>query len=576
MCGIACIFNIKQQTPQLRQKALTMAKRIRHRGPDWSGIYCGGSAILAHERLSIVDPQSGGQPLYTPDRKQILAVNGEIYNHRDIRAAFAGKYEFQTGSDCEVILALYRQYGIDFIERLSGIFAFALYDEERDEFLIARDPIGVIPLYIGHDADGTIYCASELKALEGFCEEYEPFLPGHYYWSREGEMRPWYKRDWTQFDTVKDNYTNRATNATRTCSPTGTDSEAYEAQTNAVRAALEDAVRRQLMSDVPYGVLLSGGLDSSVISAVAKLYADKRIEADGKQAAWWPQLHSFAVGLKGAPDLEKARIVADHIGTVHHEINYTIQEGLDAIRDVIYYIETYDVTTVRASTPMYLLARVIKSMGIKMVLSGEGADEIFGGYLYFHKAPTPQTFHEETVRKLSKLYMYDCLRANKSLSAWGVEGRVPFLDKEFLDVAMRLNPATKMCPGKEIEKKVVRDAFSSLLPESVAWRQKEQFSDGVGYSWIDTLKAVTAAAVSDEQMSHAAERFPINPPQNKEEYYYRTIFEEHFPSASAARSVPSVPSVACSTAEALAWDSAFKNLNDPSGRAVAGVHEAAY
>ncbi len=576
MCGIACIFNIKQQTPQLRQKALTMAKRIRHRGPDWSGIYCGGSTILAHERLSIVDPQSGGQPLYTPDRKQILAVNGEIYNHRDIRAAFAGKYEFQTGSDCEVILALYRQYGIDFIERLSGIFAFALYDEERDEFLIARDPIGVIPLYIGHDADGTIYCASELKALEGFCEEYEPFLPGHYYWSREGEMRPWYKRDWTQFDTVKDNYTNRATNATRTCSPTGTDSEAYEAQTNAVRAALEDAVRRQLMSDVPYGVLLSGGLDSSVISAVAKLYADKRIEADGKQAAWWPQLHSFAVGLKGAPDLEKARIVADHIGTVHHEINYTIQEGLDAIRDVIYYIETYDVTTVRASTPMYLLARVIKSMGIKMVLSGEGADEIFGGYLYFHKAPTPQAFHEETVRKLSKLYMYDCLRANKSLSAWGVEGRVPFLDKEFLDVAMRLNPATKMCPGKEIEKKVVRDAFSSLLPESVAWRQKEQFSDGVGYSWIDTLKAVTAAAVSDEQMSHAAERFPINPPQNKEEYYYRTIFEEHFPSASAARSVPSVPSVACSTAEALAWDSAFKNLNDPSGRAVAGVHEAAY
>lgn len=576
MCGIACIFNIKQQTPQLRQKALTMAKRIRHRGPDWSGIYCGGSAILAHERLSIVDPQSGGQPLYTPDRKQILAVNGEIYNHRDIRAAFAGKYEFQTGSDCEVILALYRQYGIDFIERLSGIFAFALYDEERDEFLIARDPIGVIPLCIGHDADGTIYCASELKALEGFCEEYEPFLPGHYYWSREGEMRPWYKRDWTQFDTVKDNYTNRATNATRTCSPTGTDSEAYEAQTNAVRAALEDAVRRQLMSDVPYGVLLSGGLDSSVISAVAKLYADKRIEADGKQAAWWPQLHSFAVGLKGAPDLEKARIVADHIGTVHHEINYTIQEGLDAIRDVIYYIETYDVTTVRASTPMYLLARVIKSMGIKMVLSGEGADEIFGGYLYFHKAPTPQAFHEETVRKLSKLYMYDCLRANKSLSAWGVEGRVPFLDKEFLDVAMRLNPATKMCPGKEIEKKVVRDAFSSLLPESVAWRQKEQFSDGVGYSWIDTLKAVTAAAVSDEQMSHAAERFPINPPQNKEEYYYRTIFEEHFPSASAARSVPSVPSVACSTAEALAWDSAFKNLNDPSGRAVAGVHEAAY
>lgn len=564
MCGIACIFNIKEQTPELRQKALTMAKRIRHRGPDWSGIYCGGSAILAHERLSIVDPQSGGQPLYSPDRRHVLAVNGEIYNHRDLRADFAGEYQFQTGSDCEVILALYRRYGTDFIERLSGIFAFALYDEERDEFLIARDPIGVIPLYIGRDADGTLYCASELKALEGLCDEYEPFLPGHYYWSREGKMRRWYRRDWTDYDAVRDRYASLPAD------------EAWQAQVADVRTALEAAVRRQLMSDVPYGVLLSGGLDSSVISAVAKLYADRRIETDGQQAAWWPQLHSFAVGLKGAPDLEKARLVAEHIGTVHHEIHYTIQEGLDAIRDVIYYIETYDVTTVRASTPMYLLARVIKSMGIKMVLSGEGADEVFGGYLYFHKAPNAQAFHEETVRKLSKLHLYDCLRANKSLSAWGVEGRVPFLDKEFLDVAMRLNPAAKMCPGHTIEKKIVREAFAPLLPEAVAWRQKEQFSDGVGYSWIDTLKAVTAAAVSDEQMAHAAERFPINPPQNKEEYYYRSIFEEHFPSASAARSVPSVPSVACSTAEALAWDASFRNLNDPSGRAVAGVHEQAY
>ena len=564
MCGIACIFNIKEQTPELRQKALTMAKRIRHRGPDWSGIYCGGSAILAHERLSIVDPQSGGQPLYSPDRRQVLAVNGEIYNHRDLRADFAGEYQFQTGSDCEVILALYRRYGTDFIERLSGIFAFALYDEERDEFLIARDPIGVIPLYIGRDADGTLYCASELKALEGLCDEYEPFLPGHYYWSREGKMRRWYRRDWTDYDAVRDRYASLPAD------------EAWQAQVADVRTALEAAVRRQLMSDVPYGVLLSGGLDSSVISAVAKLYADRRIETDGQQAAWWPQLHSFAVGLKGAPDLEKARLVAEHIGTVHHEIHYTIQEGLDAIRDVIYYIETYDVTTVRASTPMYLLARVIKSMGIKMVLSGEGADEVFGGYLYFHKAPNAQAFHEETVRKLSKLHLYDCLRANKSLSAWGVEGRVPFLDKEFLDVAMRLNPAAKMCPGHTIEKKIVRETFAQLLPEAVAWRQKEQFSDGVGYSWIDTLKAVTAAAVTDEQMAHAAERFPINPPQNKEEYYYRSIFEEHFPSASAARSVPSVPSVACSTAEALAWDASFRNLNDPSGRAVAGVHEQAY
>ncbi len=554
MCGIATIFNIKEQTPALRKKALEMAKKIRHRGPDWSGIYCGKTAILAHERLSIVDPQSGRQPLFSPDRKQVLAVNGEIYNHRDIRKQYAGRYEFQTGSDCEVILALYRDKGINFLEDLNGIYAFALYDEEKDDFLIARDPIGVIPLYIGRDKDGKVYCASELKALEGFCDEYEPFLPGHYYLGSEGKMKRWYKRDWMEYDAVKDNGGSAAD----------------------VRVALEAAVKRQLMSDVPYGVLLSGGLDSSVISAVAKLYASKRIETDSRQDAWWPQLHSFAVGLKGAPDLAKAREVAEHIGTIHHEINYTIQEGLDALRDVIYFIETYDVTTVRASTPMYLLARVIKSMGIKMVLSGEGADEVFGGYLYFHKAPDAKAFHEETVRKLSKLHLYDCLRANKSLAAWGVEGRVPFLDKEFLDVAMRLNPKLKMCPGKTIEKKIVREAFADMLPESVVWRQKEQFSDGVGYSWIDTLKQITAEAVSDEQMAHAAERFPINPPMNKEEYYYRSIFEEYFPSDSAARSVPSVPSVACSSAEALAWDASFKNLNDPSGRAVAGVHEEAY
>lgn len=560
MCGIAGIFNITSQTPELRNKALRMAQKIRHRGPDWSGIYVGGSAILAHERLSIVDPESGGQPLYSPDRKQVLAVNGEIYNHRDIRARYAGKYAFRTGSDCEVILALYQEKGIDFLEELNGIFAFALYDEEKDDFLIARDPIGVIPLYIGKDKEGRIYFGSELKALEGFCDEYEPFLPGHYYQGSEGKMHRWYTRDWMEYEAVKD--------APHTAPCT--------AQAAAVRQALEAAVQRQLMSDVPYGVLLSGGLDSSVISAIAKKYAAKRIETDNTADAWWPQLHSFAVGLKGAPDLLKAREVARHIGTVHHEINYTIQEGLDAIRDVIYFIETYDVTTVRASTPMYLLARVIKSMGIKMVLSGEGADEVFGGYLYFHKAPTPQAFHEETVRKLSKLYLYDCLRANKSLSAWGVEGRVPFLDKEFLDTAMRLHPAVKMCPGKEIEKRVVREAFADMLPESIAWRQKEQFSDGVGYSWIDTLKAVTAAAVSDEQMEHAAERFPIHTPQNKEEYYYRSIFEEHFPSDSAALSVPSVPSVACSTAEALAWDASFQGKNDPSGRAVAGVHEEAY
>lgn len=554
MCGIVSIFNIQEQTPELRKKALEMSKKIRHRGPDWSGIYCGKSAILCHERLSIVDPQSGKQPLFSPDKKQVLAVNGEIYNHQQIRKDFEGKYQFQTGSDCEVILALYKEKGINFLEDINGIYAFALYDEEKDDFLIARDPIGVIPLYIGHDKDGTVYCASELKALEGYCDEYEPFLPGHYYLGSQGKMVKWYHRDWESYDNVKDN----------------------SSSVKEVHDALEAAVKRQLMCDVPYGVLLSGGLDSSVISAIAKKYAAHRIETNSTQAAWWPQLHSFAVGLKGAPDLAKAKEVADFIGTVHHEINYTIQEGLDAVRDVIYFIETYDVTTVRASTPMYLLARVIKSMGIKMVLSGEGTDEVFGGYLYFHKAPTPQAFHEETVRKLSKLHLYDCLRANKSLSAWGVEGRVPFLDKDFLDVAMRQNPSAKMCPGATIEKKIVREAFANMLPEDVAWRQKEQFSDGVGYSWIDTLKEITANAVSDEQMAHAAERFPINPPMNKEEYYYRSIFEEYFPSESAARSVPSVPSVACSTAEALAWDASFKNVNDPSGRAVAGVHEDAY
>ncbi len=554
MCGIVGIFNIKQQTADLRKKALRMSQKIRHRGPDWSGIYCGKSAILAHERLSIVDPKSGKQPLFSPDNKHILAVNGEIYNHRAIREQYKDKYKFQTGSDCEVILALYQEKGIDFLEDISGIFAFALYDEEKDEFLIARDPIGVIPLFIGRDKDGKVYCASELKALEGFCDEYEPFLPGHYYSSKEGVMKRWYKRDWFEYDAVKDN----------------------GASVKDIHDALESAVKRQLMSDVPYGVLLSGGLDSSVISAVAKKFAHKRIEEEGKSDAWWPRLHSFAVGLKGAPDLAKAKEVAEHIGTVHHEINYTIQEGLDAIRDVIYFIETYDVTTVRASTPMYLLARVIKSMGIKMVLSGEGADEIFGGYLYFHKAPNAREFHEETVRKLGKLHLYDCLRANKSLSAWGVEGRVPFLDKEFLDVAMRTNPEAKMCPGNEIEKKIVREAFAEYLPESVAWRQKEQFSDGVGYNWIDTLKQITSEQVTDEQMAHAAERFPINTPMNKEEYYYRTIFEEHFPSESAARCVPHEASVACSTATALAWDEAFKNMNDPSGRAVKGVHEQAY
>jgi len=554
MCGIVCAFDLKQPSQALRPQVLKMSKRIRHRGPDWSGIFSNDKAILAHERLSIVDPESGRQPLFSKDGKLVLAVNGEIYNHQEIRKRFEGKYEFLTKSDCEVILALYREKGPGFLEDLSGIFAFALYDIEKDVFLIGRDHIGIIPLYQGWDEAGDYYVASELKALEGYCTKIEEFLPGQYYYSADATPKKWYARDWMDFEAVKNNITD----------------------IDLLRKSLEDAVERQLMADVPYGVLLSGGLDSSIISAVAKKYAAKRIESGNKEDAWWPQLHSFAVGLEGSPDLIAARKVADHIGTIHHEIHFTVQEGLDAIRDVIYHIETYDVTTVRASTPMYLLSRVIKSMGVKMVLSGEGADEVFGGYLYFHKAPNAEEFHKETVRKLSKLHQYDCLRANKSLASWGVEGRVPFLDKEFLDVAMRINPKDKMAGNGKMEKWVLRKAFEDYLPESVAWRQKEQFSDGVGYNWIDTLRALTSEMVTDEQMEKVSDVFPINPPMTKEEYYYRTIFADLFPSDSAALCVPSVPSVACSTPIALEWDEAFKKMVDPSGRAVKSIHEQGY
>jgi asparagine synthase (glutamine-hydrolysing) len=554
MCGIIGVFDLKVNHSELKANVLKMSKKVRHRGPDWSGIFYCEKAILAHERLSIVDPQSGRQPLYSKDGNLILAVNGEIYNHQEIRKRYESTYEFQTHSDCEVILPLYRDKGPAFLEEMNGIFAFALYDKENDSYFIARDHIGIVPLYMGWDQFGNFYVASELKALEGVCKRIEEFLPGHYLYSKDGVMKKWYTRDWMDYSAVEKNTTS----------------------IDDLRRALEASVHRQLMSDVPYGVLLSGGLDSSIVSAVAKKFAPKRIESGDKAEAWWPQLHSFAVGLVGSPDLAAARIVADHIGTVHHEINFTVEEGLDAIRDVIYHIETYDVTTVRASTPMYLLARVIKSMGVKMVLSGEGADEIFGGYLYFHKAPDPKALHDETVRKLSKLHLYDCLRANKSLAAWGVEGRVPFLDKEFMDVAMRLNPVDKMTSKDRIEKWILRKAFEDYLPPSVAWRQKEQFSDGVGYNWIDTLKAITSREVTDEQLANARYRFPINPPMSKEEYFYRSIFSEHFPSDSAASCVPSVPSVACSTAEALAWDESFKKMNDPSGRAVKSVHVDSY
>ncbi len=553
MCGIVCAFDLKDKTEVVRPQILEMSKKIRHRGPDWSGIYSDDKTIMAHERLAIVDPTSGQQPLFSSDRRFVLAANGEIYNHKELREQFKDTYEFQTKSDCEVIIALYKEKGVEFLDELNGIFGFAIYDAKTDEYLVARDHMGIIPLYMGWDKKGTFYVASELKALEGVCNKIEVFPPGHFY-TREDGLQRWYSRDWMEYDAVKENQTS----------------------IDELHDALDAAVHRQLMSDVPYGVLLSGGLDSSITSAIAKKYASKRIESDDTDEAWYPQLHSFSIGLEGSPDLAAAKKVSEHIKTIHHEVTFTIQEGLDAIKDVIYNLETYDITTIRASTPMYLLARVIKSMGIKMVLSGEGADEIFGGYLYFHKAPSAEEFHKETVRKLDKLYQYDCLRANKSLMAWGIEGRVPFLDKEFMDVAMRINPEDKMINGERMEKWVLRKAFESYLPKEVAWRQKEQFSDGVGYNWIDTLKEVVEKEVTDEMMASAAHRFPIQTPRAKEEYYYRSIFEGHFPSETAALTVPSVPSIACSSPTALAWDESFRNQNEPSGRAIKMVHEDAY
>mgnify|MGYP000704448173 CR=1 FL=1 len=554
MCGIVCAFNLKGNNDEIRSNVLKMSQKVRHRGPDWSGIYSSKNAILAHERLAIVDPTSGKQPILSEDGLKVIAVNGEIYNHKNLKKTFTSSYNFRTESDCEVILALYENKGVDFLNDLNGIFAFALYDSSKDRYLIARDHMGIIPLYMGWDDDNIFYVSSELKSLEGVCNKIELFPPGHYLLSDSSELTKWYNPKWISHNSVKNS----------------------ETSIKAIHDSLSAAVKRQLMSDVPYGVLLSGGLDSSITSALAKKFASKRVESDDKQDAWYPQLHSFSVGLKDAPDLKAAKIVADHIGTIHHEINFTIQEGIDAIRDVIYHLETYDITTIRASTPMYLMARAIKSLGIKMVLSGEGADELFGGYLYFHKAPNAEEFHKETVRKLEKLHIYDCLRANKSLAAWGIEGRVPFLDKEFMDVAMQINPKDKMINGERMEKWVLRKAFEKYLPESVAWRQKEQFSDGVGYDWIDTLKEVVEREVSDEQLANAKFKFPIQTPQIKEEFYYRSIFEDHFPSNSAAFSVPQEPSIACSSKIALEWDESFKNQNEPSGRAIKMVHEDAY
>lgn len=553
MCGIVCAFDLKRNSEELRPQVLEMSKKIRHRGPDWSGIYANEKAILAHERLAIVDPTSGKQPIFSADSSLVLSANGEIYNHKELRSQVAD-YTFTTQSDCEIILALYQKKSTDFLNELNGIFGFAVYDNNKDEYFIARDHMGIIPLYVGWDENGTLFVASELKALEGVCHKIEVFPPGHFMTNKTDGYERWYKPTWRNYEDVKNN----------------------ETSIEKLRETLDAAVHRQLMSDVPYGVLLSGGLDSSVTSALAKKYAKKRIEEHDKTGAWWPKLHSFATGLEGSPDLKAAKLVANYLDTVHHEIIFTIQEGLDAVKDVIYHLETYDVTTIRASTPMFLMARAIKAMGIKMVLSGEGSDELFGGYLYFHKAPDAKAFHEETVRKLDKLYLYDCLRANKSLAAWGIEGRVPFLDKEFIDVAMSINPEDKMIKDGRIEKWVLRKAFEDMLPEAVAWRQKEQFSDGVGYSWIDTLKEKVNEEVSDDQLKNAHFKFPVQTPKSKEEFYYRSIFAEHFPSQTAAETVPSVPSVACSSEVALEWDESFKNMNDPSGRAVSNVHSDAY
>lgn len=562
MCSIFGIFGLQSgdDLQGLRRQSLELSQRQRHRGPDWSGVYIDEGAILVHERLAIVDPAGGSQPLRSADGALALAVNGEIYNHRELKKELKQPYEFLTGSDCEVINALYREdEPSSFLNRLNGIFAFALWDKTTSRTLIARDPMGVCPLYWGHDREGRLCVASEMKAISSLCADVAQFPPGHYYDSANGELVKYYQRPWRDYDAV----------------------EGVEVDKQELREAFERAVHRQLMTDVPYGVLLSGGLDSSLVTAVAARYARHRIEEDDKSEAWWPRLHSFAIGLKGSPDLAAAAIAAKALDTVHHGFEYSFEEGLDALPEVIRHIETYDVTTIRASTPMYLLARRIKAMGVKMVLSGEGSDEIFGGYLYFHKAPNAREFHEELVRKLDALYNYDCLRANKSMMAWGVEPRVPFLDVEFMEVAMKMDAKYKMIDktsaGHErMEKGILRAAFEGYLPDSILWRQKEQFSDGVGYGWIDGLKAHAEAQVSDRELAAAAKRFPINPPLTKEAYYYRSLFEEFYPGPAAAETVPGGKSIACSSPAAIAWDASFASAADPSGRAIAGVHNAAH
>ncbi|CAL5053260.1 unnamed protein product [Urochloa decumbens] len=557
MCGILAVLGCAADK---RGRVLELSRRLKHRGPDWSGLRQVGDCYLSHQRLAIIDPASGDQPLYNEDRSVVVTVNGEIYNHEHLRTQLsASGHSFRTGSDCEVIAHLYEEHGEGFVDMLDGVFSFVLFDtrnEGASSFMAARDAIGVTPLYIGWGVDGSVWISSEMKALHDECEHFEIFPPGHLYSSKSGDFSRWYNPPWYDHDVIP--------------------SVPYDPL--ALRSAFEKAVIKRLMTDVPFGVLLSGGLDSSLVAAVAV----RHLAGTAASRRWGTKLHSFCVGLEGSPDLKAAREVAEHLGTLHHEFCFTVQDGIDAVEDVIYHTETYDVTTIRASTPMFLMSRKIKSLGVKMVISGEGSDEIFGGYLYFHKAPNKEEFHRETCRKIKALHQYDCLRANKATSAWGLEARVPFLDKDFINHAMAIDPDWKMVRPDlgRIEKWVLRKAFDDeeqpFLPKHILYRQKEQFSDGVGYSWIDGLKDHAASKVSDKMLSNAKFIFPHNTPTTKEAYYYRMIFERLFPEKPAILTVPGGPSVACSTAKAVEWDAHWSGNLDPSGRAALGVHLAAY
>ncbi len=538
MCGIIGVFGADCQGLEIRERALEMASKIRHRGPDSSGIFSDKKLAIASERLCIMDVEGGSQPLFDASNANAVVANGEIYNHLELKRKLCKPHQWKTKSDCEILLYLFDEFGASFLDMLNGIFAFIIFDAKNNDYLIARDHLGICPLYLGWDKKGRLHAASEMKALTPFCKKIIEFPPGNYFLGSEKKFVSWYKPSWAK--KIPES----------------------KCSLSELRERFEQAVKRQLMSDVPFGVLISGGLDSSLVAAIASKAA-----LENKQV-----LHSFSIGLKDSSDLKFAKKVADFLGTTHHEVNFTVQEGIDALRDVIYHIESFDVTTVRASTPMYLLARKIRSCGLKMVLSGEGSDEIFGGYLYFHMAPNAKEFHEETVRKLFLLSKYDCLRANKSTAAWGIETRVPFLDKKFLDYAMEINPREKMCSGKKIEKEILRSAFDQFIPDEILWRQKEQFSDGVGYSWINSLKKHAEENISDEMMGAAKSEFPVGTPSTKEEYFYRKIFNRLFPSRAAAMTVPTGPTIACSTAAAVKWSKEFQNSRDPSGRSVKNIH----